>query len=202
MSYFTLAIFVFLVGIGAADEANAAKEREKPRAWQDLETQVAKEDNATSRLSEHLDGPVSRAFVRKQSVSELLFDDYSISRDVRIRLADELDLWLKISRQLAREALSYPFAPDRDEKECATWMSVFETIYKEGDVISKELRTSQMKDVAFMGLIGRITNIHVWDGGQLGAAMQACYMHKGVGVIVTASVKERRKKYEAESHAN
>ena len=179
--------------------ANAAQKREKPRAWQDYDIQVAKVTAVTERLNNYLDGPVSRALKHDQSTPELLVDLNSIPRQVRTDLADVLDIWLKDSRKLAENALNYPHASDRDVTECQAWIAVFQKIYEESDVVVEKLRSSQMSDGDFAGLVGAIVGRNIWDGAQLVGVMRPCYMHKRMGVFADASLKERRQKYEAET---
>ena len=192
---------VLSVCLGLAGIANAAlagQIREQPRAWQDLQAQAAKVIAVTERLSEHVDGPVVQAIRHKQSSVELLFDDYSIPRPVRTELANELDTWLAESRQLALEASSYVYAPERDDRECKAWVAVFNDIYNDGDVISKSLRQAKMEDAEFIAAVGKIQGSQVWDGMQLATAMQACYRSKGITVLVDQHLRERRIKIEAE----
>lgn len=197
MKFFGVVFIAVSLGLNGAADA-AAQKREKPRAWQDYEIQAAKVAAVTEKLGEHLDGSALRAIEYDQSVPELLMDSYSIPRHVRTDVADALDTWLKDSRQLAQEALNYTFARDRDDKECKAWIAVFESIYEEGDSVSKKLRAKEMKDGDFAGTVVGIQVAFGLEGVMLAGAMKACYMQ---GAIVTPSLKERRSKLEAESAA-
>ncbi len=197
MKLFAVVFFALSLGLSGATNA-AAQKRERPRAWQDYEIQAAKVAAITEKLGGHLDGPARRAIEYDQSVPELLVDSYSIPRHVRTEVADALDTWLEDSRHLAQEALNYAFARDRDEKECKAWIAVFESIYEEGDLVSKKLRANEMKDGDFAGTVAGIHIAFGLEGGMLAGAMKACYMQ---GAIVTPSLKERRSKLEAASAA-
>ncbi len=182
-----------------ANTALAAEKREKPKAWQDLQNQTAKILAVTERLRKHVSGPVVQAIWHKQSSMELLFDDHSIPRSIQGELANELDIWLAESRQLALEASTYAYAPDRDDSECQVWIALFNDIYSRGDAISKGLRQSEMKDAEFLDAVGKVKG-ELWSGGQLGAAIKACYMAKGATIYVDRHLKEQRSKFEAESN--
>ncbi len=128
-----------------------------------------------------------------------MVDLNSIPRQVRTDLANALDIWLKDSRQLADSALNYQHASDRDEAECQAWIAVFQKIYEESGVVIEKLRSPEMSDDEFAGLIGAIVGRNVWDGPQLAGVMRPCYMHRRMGIFANASLKERRQKYEAET---
>ncbi len=202
MRYFTLGIILLCLGLGGAVKgADAAQKREKPRAWKDYEEQAAKVTAATKRLREYLTGPVSRAVVHDKSTMELLLDESSIPREIRTQLASELGVWLKGSRKLAQEALSYSYASDRHDAECQAWIAVFQEIYGESDLIARKLMASRMKDIDFVKMVGKITVLGIWDGAQLAGAMRPCYMHKRMGVFVDAAMKERRNNLESEANS-
>lgn len=137
-----------------------------------------------------------RAIEYDQSAPELLIDSYSIPRHIRTGVADELDNWLEDLRLLAREALDYAFAPDRDDEECRAWIAVFEEIYEEGDLVANKLRANEMKDGDFAGTVAGIHVAFGLEGGMLAGAMKACYMQ---GAIVTPSLNECRSRLEAAS---
>lgn len=184
---------------GMANAALAAEKREKPRAWRDYEKQAAKITAATDRLREYLNGPVSQAIVHDKSNMELLLDEFSMPREIRTQLSSELGVWIKGSRKLAQEALSYSHASDRDDAECQAWIAVFQEIYEESDLIAKKLVAPKVKDIDLVRMVGKITVLGVWDGPQLAGVMRPCYMHKRMGVFADAALKERRQKYETEA---
>lgn len=199
MRAITAIVLSICLGVtGIANTALAGQQKEKPRAWQDLQAQAAKVKAVTERFREHVSGPVVQAIWHKQSSMELLFDDYSIPRPIRTELANELDIWLAESRQLALEASSYAYAPDRDDSECQAWIAVFNDIYNRGDAIAKFLRQSKMTDAEFLDAVGKVEK-ELWSGGQLGAVIKACYMTKGATVYVDQNLKEQREKLEMES---